>query len=674
MPFPSYQKMTNMTTTSHRPFTSSLSSSAVVVPRPWENEKIMADGDYTHESWLEDPSLPLYQYQDKLPRLPVPELHETLRTFLPTALPLAQNESETVALKAAVEKFPTQAAILHERLLQRAQDWNNTRRSSWLQLYWNQMGYLDVRDSVVVNVSYYFAFGDDPTARSYIQRAAAMLTAVGQFRHGIVTGQKPADMIGKSTPLCSTAYKYMFHACRIPQLHRDAVAIYDPARYTHAVVAVRGQFFAVDFLDPITHQPFSLVEIEAALEQCVRMADNDDGSMPNLGVCTAMNRDDWTAARAVLLQDGHTAALERLESGAVLLCLDIDQNPVSHSEVAKLLLHGDSRNRWYDKSIQLIVSKNGKAGLMGEHALMDGMPVVQLADAITKLKYGDISKKQQAMATPTTTAVHTGTATRIFQQPLPTRLLQPHIAKAERDFANLTGTNELTVCRFDGYGSTFMKKAGYSPDAYAQMAMQIATYRLWHGVQGGTYESTQVRPFLHGRTETTRTVSMESANLCQLFGARPAGDEHDAIARSRKLQALDLACTNHVQYLKLAGQGRGVDRHFFGLSCMATVGETLPDLYRDPVFQRSKRWRVSTSHLTHPSFDSWGYGPVVDDGVGLAYSVHPRHCVFTVTAHARHGGWPDQLATLLQEALIELQTTIELEQLSKGSSTPTSKL
>ena len=54
----------------------------------------------------------------------------------------------------------------------------------------------------------------------------------------------------------------------------------------------------------------------------------------------------------------------------------------------------------------------------------------------------------------------------------------------------------------------------------------------------------------------------------------------------------------------------GVDRHFFGLSKMLKEGEDSPDLFQDPVFDRSKHWRLSTSNLpTCP-----GFGFVVDDG------------------------------------------------------------
>jgi carnitine O-acetyltransferase len=204
-----------------------------------------------------------------------------------------------------------------------------------------------------------------------------------------------------------------------------------------------------------------------------------------------------------------------------------------------------------------------------------------------------------------------------------------------------------------------MKQSGYSPDAYVQMAMQIATYRLW-GEQAGTYEATQVRPFLHGRTETTRSVSFESSVLVKKFGLQPANDEWNAKIRKEKLQLFQWAVKAHVRYTLDASQAKGVDRHLLGLSMLVEDGESIPELYSDPVFQRGKRWRVSTSHLTHPKFDGWGYGQVVPDGVGLAYSIHPRHCIFNITA-LKHTGWTDKLSQLLEEALLELRTLIEVD-------------
>jgi carnitine O-acetyltransferase len=59
------------------------------------------------------------------------------------------------------------------------------------------------------------------------------------------------------------------------------------------------------------------------------------------------------------------AALEQIESSIFTLCLD-DTSPVTRNEVGRGLWHGDGRNRFFDKSVQIIVFANGKAGMNGE--------------------------------------------------------------------------------------------------------------------------------------------------------------------------------------------------------------------------------------------------------------------------------------------------------------------
>lgn len=108
--------------------------------KTWPVAMVESRGDYREEAHLEALiSGPLYSSQKTLPRLPIPTIEETLSSFLPTALPLAESEEEANKLKEACRVFPQQAAQLHERLIDRK---NEMHDSSWLQLWWNTEGYL----------------------------------------------------------------------------------------------------------------------------------------------------------------------------------------------------------------------------------------------------------------------------------------------------------------------------------------------------------------------------------------------------------------------------------------------------------------------------------------------------------------------------------------------------
>lgn len=557
-------------------------------------------------------------------------------------------------------------------------------------------GYLQVRDPLVVYSSYFFSFVDDPTVvataggvgattggstPANVQRAATLLFAAAEFRKLVVTGQLPQERIGKKkqTPLCATAYKYMFNACRVPGIDSDTYRIYDPSRYTHAIVARKGHFFAIELVHPKTGNPLPMGQLEDQIYECIRRADRIPSSRKKLGLLTSQNRDEWARARQDLIGQSHgvgdtmAQALERLESGAILLNLD-DESPVSRQECGELFWTGGLKsggNRWFDKSIELMVTNNGKAGLIAEHSMMDGMPVINFANFVTGVTYA-MAKRRSIMANYAPIDHSVTMVDDIFARALAASdrvLLDRHEALAWSAFSKLISDHVLHVQSFQAYGSSFIKNSGFPPDAFVQIAMQLATYRLF-GEQVGTYEATQVRSFLHGRTEVTRAVSLESEAFVKRMGLRPLQDEeNDVSIAEEKIALLRKATTAHAKYTVYAAKAQGVDRHLLGLSLMVDndSGEALPSLFSDPVFIRSKRWRSSTSNLSHPRFNLWGYGEVVPDGVGLAYAVLPHSCVFNITA-LKSTGWTDKLAELLEEALLEMKSLVEKGRPPKGAS------
>jgi len=185
--------------------------------------------------------------------------------------------------------------------------------------------------------------------------------------------------------------------------------------------------------------------------------------------------------------------------------------------------------------------------------------------------------------------------------------------------------------------------------------MQLATYRLF-GKQVATYESSQVRLFMHGRTETTRTVSNASHSFVKSMGLKPKYDYNNTTKRKEYISLFSAATKSHSKYLRDAAQGYGIDRHFFGLSMLVGDDEQPPGLFVDPLYDRSKYWKVSTSTLPNAP----GFGCVVPDGVGIAYEVKPDYCIFTITA-CGNNDWTEDLSYLIEEALLEMRVLIDLD-------------
>jgi carnitine O-acetyltransferase len=71
-----------------------------------------------------------------------------------------------------------------------------------------------------------------------------------------------------------------------------------------------------------------------------------------------------------------------------------------------------------------------------------------------------------------------------------------------------------------------------------------------------------------------------------------------------------------------ASDGRGVDRHLFGLKKLLQPGEKLPALYEDPAFSYSGSWYISSSQLSSEYFNGYGWSQVIDDGFGIAYMIN----------------------------------------------------
>jgi carnitine O-acetyltransferase len=318
-----------------------------------------------------------------------------------------------------------------------------------------------------------------------------------------------------------------------------------------------------------------------------------------VGVLTTENRSTWAKVRQQMIDadEGNHATLEAIQRALFVVRLD-DGQPQNADEYARVALHGDGRNRWFDKSFQIIVQANGHTAINAEHSGIDGSTLLSLFEYAVS---GDAS---QDTATPPSATLSPVERLRWTLTPD----IERTIAIAEVHFDQLVANLGLKTLTFEHFGKNQIKQCKLSPDGFVQMALQLAHFKL-HGACAPTYESAQTRLFFHGRTETIRSCSLQSLEFVQ------AMTQPDCPVETKR-ELLRKAVEWHTHQTREAMRGRGVDRHLLGLRLLAIeAGMELPALFKDPAYQFG--WRLSTSQVPTRSGSSLGFGPVTTDGYGI---------------------------------------------------------
>lgn len=553
----------------------------------------------------------MLRFEDSLPRLPVPTLEETAKRYLKSVHPLLSS-SEFEITEKAVKDFIKPGSIgqeLQRRLQARRED---PRHRNWIYEWWNDTAYLSYRDPIVPYVSYFYSHRDDRRRRNPAQRAAAITSAVLEFKTQVDNRSLEPEYM-RRLPISMESYQWMFNACRVPGEKVDYPIKYSHKDHNYIIVIRKNQFFKV--MHELNGKRLNAAELEKQFRRIYERAEK----MPAVGALTTENRDVWASARSVLFSahPSNATALETIQASSFVVCLD-DAAPVTLEERAHQYWHGDGCNRWFDKPLQFIVNDNGTSGFVGEHSMMDGTPTHRLNDHTNMLIFTnklDLTDPSTRSDLPEPVALKFNISAEMDQA----------IDRAVINHRSLIGQHELKVQAFQGYGKGLIKKFKCSPDAYVQMIIQLAYHKMY-GVNRPTYESAATRRFQQGRTETCRSVSDESVTFCNAMADPEVSPE-------RCVKALRVAIDAHVKYITDASDGKGVDRHLFGLKKCLKEGEELPALYKDRAYGYSSTWYLSTSQLSSEYFNGYGWSQVVDEGFGIAYMINEnRHVVSSSNA------------------------------------------
>lgn len=588
-------------------------------------------------------------HQKGLPTLPVPPLQQTCDRYISALEPIVHKE-ELTHTKKLVEEFQKPGGD-GERL-QKALEKRASGTENWLSEWWVQVAYLDYRLPVVVHSSPglvlpHMNFNDK---QGQIRFAGKLIAGVLDFKTMIDNETLPVEYMGEK-PLCMNQYYQVLSSCRIPGLKRDSIV--NHARSSspkHITVVHNCQFFAVDVYKS-DGTPLTVDQLCAQLD-IICNSSQQNNSEP-VGILTTLDRDSWGKTYQNLIKDKtNKDSVSTIQRSIFTVCLDGAMPSVTEdmrrSCAAVQMLHGggsqwNSANRWFDKTLQFIVGEDGTCGANYEHAPAEGPPIVALLDHVVeytrRIELGNTPV--QSLSTPQ--KLHFKITPQIKQD----------IEEAKHKMNELAEDLDMRVVVFDNFGKNIPKAYKMSPDAFIQVALQLAFYRMYQQ-SCATYESASLRMFRLGRTDTIRSASNASVEFVKAF-------DNQSKQNREKIELLEKAVKAHRWYTNMAISGQAIDRHLLGLKILALEQQiTLPPIFSDKSYSKALHYKLSTSQVPSKTDCVMCFGPVVTNGYGVCYNPMEDHINFAVSSfHMCKETNATAFAQTVKGALLDMRTLLE---------------
>ncbi|MFP5019494.1 choline/carnitine O-acyltransferase [Pseudonocardia phyllosphaerae] len=592
--------------------------------------------------------------EDELPKVPVPTLAASVDRFLEWCAPLLTAD-EYARTEAAARELLTPGGTAETLQADLLRFDTEPTTYSWLDEFWPSR-YLGRRDRIALNANFFFLFGPGDTTDPCERAAQLALAALGH-KHDLDTGGFP-PLVNRGVPQSMEQSKHLFSTTRIPGEEQDTVRTPwsddwpGPSTERHVVVFCRGRVFRLDVLGP-DGVPHTVDEIAEAL-RLVRGAHPSRAAVDDaVGSLTTLARAEWAGVRARLtgLDPANAEAVDLIERALFAIDLD-DADPETSDDpeqaACRTLLAGDSGNRWFDKALSIVVLPDARAGVNIEHCELDGTTILTLVDAMFAHSAAEHAERAGARAQGVPEPVELGF--------LLDDDLRATIVRAHDEFAAFLDATATELVPIEDFGADDAKALKCSPDAFVQLAYQLA-HRRAKGVTGATYESIATRQFRHGRTEAMRVVTPE---IVAFVDAMQDPDVSDDARRD----AFRAAAAAHGARAKQCQAGDAPEQHLWELEWIQRRrGEQLGATDALSVFD-SPGWTVmrddwlSTSSAPSANVHWFGFGSTASRCIGVAYVLLPDRFHVHLSTPADQADGMHAFARELRAAVTELRNLL----------------
>ncbi|XP_026234505.1 carnitine O-acetyltransferase-like [Anabas testudineus] len=485
-----------------------------------------------------------------------------------------------------------------------------------------------------------------------IRCAAEFTASVLDIKTMVDNGTLPVEYM-RGKPLCMKQYEQVFSSCRIPGAKTDFLLFDKSSNPPKNITVVHnGQFFLLD----IYNSDGTLLTVDQLCVQLERICNSSlQTNVDPVGILTTQRRDVWSKSYISLMQDEtNKESLSAIESSILTLCLDGPMSPVSDERMCRKaaffqMLHGGgsqwySGNRWFDKGLQVIIGEDGHRGINCGHTVADGTVFMAICDHAVANTNQETPNVIQTPSDPL---------------PMPQKLhfnitpeIKQDIEEAKQHLDTVVQNVDVEITVFDHFGKNAIKARKMSPDAFVQMAIQLAYYRVYQQCCV-TVEPASLRTFRLGRLAVIRPTSSASVAFVKAF------DDPNK-QNLEKVDLLEKTLKEHKKSTEMAMSGQDIAEHLIGLMCQASEKNIPePDVFTDTsgVFHvTTSQLSSKTGCLTCNTLDQPGTYDV-------SYSIMDSHIDCRVSSIEASNTCkekdPARLSRALEDALLDMMTLLE---------------
>ncbi|CAH1391598.1 unnamed protein product [Nezara viridula] len=552
-----------------------------------------------------------------LPCFPVPPLLDTLKKLLASAKPLISPQEYSSSEKS-IQCFGTpggEGEYLQCLILERAEKMDN-----WLTDWWQKITYFDNRNPLTLSTTTGLSFPAQgcTTEDELLDCASKIVAGALQFKKLVEENRVSQESIGDK-PLDMSQYKTVFGTCRIPHDRSDYL-VFNP-KSDFITVAYRNNFYKVTVKEGLAWQKHS-----AIFEQLKEIVtENNEG--PPIGLLTSGCRDTWYKAYNGLKKNHvNCESMKAIEESLFLVCLDIFSAPRKINIPTSTInhcIHGSGPrhsggNRWFDKTLQFIVGKNGEVGLTYEGSPAEIQVILMIMNFIHR--YMETAKPSCITSNCRPKKLYFEIDDQVADR----------INEAYCYFDRLVEDQDLYCFKFHPYGRDFLKCNEISADSYIQMAIQLAYFRL-HQTIKPQFQLVSIRQFKDGRNEVIRCCSEETTRfVCAM--------QCSTLSVQSKANALYTGIKYHQEMAKEVMEGKGIDNHLFGLRMIASEnGRPDPQIFCTPAYQKSCNINLNTYQMAS-NFDGFSSsGALSPCGYSCYYKLGKQYINFSISAYRSSG-------------------------------------